>query len=78
MSSPDENPSDSNATPSATLNHKAPDSDLVGSQKLFRDTAKRAYQKFEARGSKHGSDVDDWLMSEREMLAEQRIRREAE
>jgi hypothetical protein len=32
--------------------------------------AKRAYQKFEARGSVHGFDREDWAAANRELLAE--------
>lgn len=31
---------------------------------------RRAYEKFVARGSVHGYDVDDWYQAERELLAE--------
>ena len=27
----------------------------------------RAYEIFESRGGKHGNDLDDWLMAEREL-----------
>ena len=30
--------------------------------------SRRAYSLFEARGSKHGHDVEDWLVAERELL----------
>jgi DUF2934 family protein len=30
--------------------------------------SRRAYSLFEARGSEHGHDVEDWLMAERELL----------
>ncbi len=32
--------------------------------------AKRAYEKFLARGGKHGNDLKDWLEAERELKAE--------
>ena len=31
------------------------------------DIAKRAYEIFLARGSSHGSDLEDWLQAEREL-----------
>ena len=34
--------------------------------------AKRAYQRFEARGARHGSDLDDWLKAEKEVSAEEK------
>lgn len=34
--------------------------------------AKRAYQKFIARGSAHGSAEEDWVAAERELTAETR------
>jgi Protein of unknown function (DUF2934) len=33
------------------------------------EVARRAYEKFMARGGTHGSDVDDWLEAEHELLA---------
>jgi hypothetical protein len=34
--------------------------------------ARRAYQKFIARGSSHGSAEEDWAAAERELIAEAR------
>jgi hypothetical protein len=34
------------------------------------DIAKRAYQKYEARGCAHGFDREDWAAASRELLAE--------
>jgi hypothetical protein len=34
------------------------------------DVAKRAYEKFEARGRRHGSDREDWIAAERELDGE--------
>jgi hypothetical protein len=31
--------------------------------------SRRAYSLFEARGSEHGHDVEDWLVAERELLS---------
>ena len=31
-------------------------------------TARRAYELFEHRGSRHGRDLDDWLQAEQEIL----------
>ena len=31
------------------------------------DIARRAYERYEERGSEHGHDVDDWLQAEREL-----------
>jgi hypothetical protein len=48
--------------------------DVVSRQDLYRTspTADRAYNKFLARGSADGHDLEDWLSSEREIEAEQR------
>ncbi len=43
-------------TPSVQISHEA--------------IAKRAYEKFLARGGKHGNDLKDWLEAERELKAE--------
>lgn len=32
--------------------------------------ARRAYEKFVARGARHGSDLQDWFEAERELKAE--------
>ncbi len=34
------------------------------------DIAKRAFQKYQARGGIHGFDREDWAASERELVAE--------
>jgi hypothetical protein len=34
------------------------------------DIARRAYEKFLARGATHGSDQEDWAVARRELLAE--------
>ena len=34
------------------------------------DIAKRAYQKYEARGRVHGFDLEDWTTASRELTAE--------
>ena len=34
------------------------------------DIAKRAYEKFQARGCVHGFDLDDWTAASRELIAE--------
>ena len=34
------------------------------------EIAKRAYEKFEARGGSHGFDWDDWTAARRELVAE--------
>jgi hypothetical protein len=39
-----------------------------------RQIAERAYQLFQQRGGSHGSDVQDWLTAEREVLATTRRR----
>lgn len=31
------------------------------------EIARRAYEKFEARGGRHGNDLQDWLDAEREL-----------
>jgi Protein of unknown function (DUF2934) len=36
--------------------------------------AKRAYEKYVARGGAHGSDQEDWAAAERELIAESRGR----
>jgi len=37
------------------------------SESAHREIARRAYERFLARGATHGQDVDDWLHAEREM-----------
>jgi len=34
------------------------------------DIAKRAYEKYEARGRAHGFDLEDWTTASRELIAE--------
>ncbi|MEO6950882.1 MAG: DUF2934 domain-containing protein [Polyangia bacterium] len=48
--------------------------DVAANQDLYGGgtTADRAYNKFLARGSADGHDVEDWLSSEREIEDEQR------
>jgi hypothetical protein len=41
---------------------------------LQRQIAERAYQLFQQRGGTHGSDVQDWLAAERDVLATTRRR----
>ncbi|MFZ5875635.1 MAG: DUF2934 domain-containing protein [Nitrospirota bacterium] len=41
---------------------------------LQQQIAERAYQLFQLRGGSHGSDVEDWLAAEREVLATRRGR----
>ena len=33
----------------------------------YDEIAARAYEIFQARGSEHGADLDDWLQAEREL-----------
>ena len=35
-----------------------------------KNVAKRAFAMFQARGSTHGSDVQDWLSASKELIAE--------
>jgi len=37
------------------------------------EIAERAYFIFEARGSDHGRDIDDWLQAESELLTERAL-----
>ena len=65
---------DRSKTKSSTVRpHEAPmlAADVV-ERRHVRPTADRAYDKFLARGSADGHDVDDWLSSEREFEDEQR------
>jgi hypothetical protein len=32
-----------------------------------RDISRRAYERFQERGSEHGHDIDDWLLAEAEL-----------
>jgi hypothetical protein len=45
---------------------------LVGSQQMVtipaEEIARRAYELFMARGGAHGSDLDDWLLAESELV----------
>ena len=43
------------------------DDNVVLIAALKGDIAKRAYEKFLARGGEHGHDVDDWLQAEIEL-----------
>jgi len=36
------------------------------------DIARRAYEKYQARGGEHGRDVEDWLQAEQEATQRQR------
>ena len=41
----------------------------IGSQELTEEIIRmRAYQLFEQRGCRHGSDLDDWLQAEAEVM----------
>jgi hypothetical protein len=52
----------------ATTPHASHDPSLQG------QIAERAYQLFQQRGGSHGSDVQDWLTAEQDVLATQRRR----
>jgi len=39
-------------------------------ESLYDRIARRAYEKFLARHGRHGSDLEDWLSAEREILDE--------
>jgi hypothetical protein len=45
---------------------------LAGSQQMVtippEEIARRAYELFTARGGAHGSDLDDWLLAESELV----------
>ena len=41
---------------------------------LQQQIAERAYQLYQLRGGSHGSDMEDWLAAEREVLATRRGR----
>lgn len=45
--------------------------DSTENEPLREEIARRAYVRFCDRGCAHGSDADDWLAAEREVLAEQ-------
>jgi hypothetical protein len=53
----------------AATTHQAPTGPA-----LLRQIAERAYQLFQQRGGSHGSDMEDWLTAEREVLAATRQR----
>jgi hypothetical protein len=40
------------------------------------EISRRAYEIFEARGSQHGHDLDDWLQAERELRGTRAIQQE--
>lgn len=44
--------------------------DPTENEALREEIAHRAYTKFCDRGCEHGSDTEDWLAAEREVLAE--------
>ena len=63
------------AAPSAGKAPKAapaPANGHVHSSVSSEEIAKRAYEKFVARGGAHGSDQEDWAAAERELMAESR------
>lgn len=39
------------------------------------EIARRAYERFVARGREHGHDLEDWLQAESELLRERAVRR---
>lgn len=39
----------------------------ASAEAAFDDVARRAYEKFLARGGQHGHDVEDWLAAEAEV-----------
>lgn len=63
MSSKSRSPKRSPAPASPTLQPSTP---TVPAEAV----AKRAYEKFLARGCTHGHDQDDWLAAEQELIAE--------
>lgn len=48
-----------------------PDSSMALSQELRERIAQRAYEIHHQRGSQHGSDWEDWLQAEREILLQE-------
>jgi len=48
----------------------SPASRKEGARISSEAVAKRAYEKFLARGCRHGSDLQDWIEAERELRAE--------
>jgi len=48
---------------------ETPATSEMGSQELSEEIIRiRAYELFEQRGCRHGSDLDDWLQAEAEVL----------
>ena len=45
--------------------------DPIENETLRQEVARRAYLRFCDRGCVHGSDTDDWLAAEREVLGQQ-------
>jgi hypothetical protein len=74
MSSHNYDKKNSIVLPNSKLDTDSPSEHAIDYQDLYRasPTANRAYEKYVARGHKHGHDVEDWLASEREIEAEQR------
>jgi Protein of unknown function (DUF2934) len=51
--------------------HNVPEeTELSDTDLLRRQTARRAYQLYEARGCVDGFDLQDWLQAEREILGQ--------
>lgn len=46
--------------------------DDLGSQDPER-VARRAFERFQARGAEHGRDQEDWFEAERELRADRRV-----
>lgn len=59
--------SQSSRTSGATLEPRDVLTDLSGEDRRTR-IARRAYELYLARGGSHGSDWEDWLRAERELL----------
>jgi hypothetical protein len=57
----------------ATKVAPAPAVDHMNGSVSSEAIAKRAYEKFVARGGAHGSDQEDWAAAERELIAESRL-----
>jgi hypothetical protein len=48
--------------------HAVPTDDTTGTQpNSSDDIARRAYERFRARGEEHGHDQEDWFAAEREL-----------
>lgn len=60
------NPRSSKRSPSSAASVPNPSTPTVPVEAL----AKRAYEKFLARGCAHGHDQEDWLAAEQELIAE--------